>query len=88
MVPSEIDAVFVTPPAQPTDGFLAVLGVLTARLRNGGLLFSSSRVAWYATYARDPAHGLRTSLSPLGAISLWSTPATRMSEPVIRPIRP
>jgi predicted O-methyltransferase YrrM len=72
MVPSEIDVVFVNPPAQPTDRFLALLGVLTARLRNGGVLFSSSRVAWYATYARDPAHGLRTSLSPLGAISLWS----------------
>jgi hypothetical protein len=75
MVPAEIDVVFVTPPAQPTDRFLALLGVLTARLRNGGVLFSSSRVAWYAAYVRDPAHGFRTSLSPLGAISLWSRSA-------------
>jgi hypothetical protein len=72
MVPSEIDVVFVTPPAQPADRFLALLSLLTARLRNGGVLFSSSRVAWYAAYARDPAHGFRTSLSPLGAISLRS----------------
>jgi hypothetical protein len=74
-VPAEIDVVFVTPPAQPTDRFLALLGVLTARLRNGGVLFSSSRAAWYAAYVRDPAHGFRTSLSPLGAISLWSRSA-------------
>jgi hypothetical protein len=72
VVPAEIDVVFVTPPAQPADKFLALLSAVTARLRNGGVLFSSSRVAWYAAYARDPAHGLRTSLSPLGAISLWS----------------
>src|SRR3984957_657988 len=72
MGPAEIDVVFVTPPAQPTDRFLALLSVVTARLRNGGVLFSSSRVAWYAAYVRDPAHGLRTSLSPLGTISLWS----------------
>jgi hypothetical protein len=72
MVPSEIDVAVVTPPAQPTNRFLALLSVLTGRLRNGGVLFSSSRVAWYAAYARDPAHGFRTSLSPLGAISLWS----------------
>jgi len=75
MVPVEIDVVFVTPPAQPTDGFLALLSMLTARLRNGGVLFSSSRVAWYAAYVRDPAHGFRTSLSPLGAISLSSRSA-------------
>jgi hypothetical protein len=75
MVPAEIDVVFVTPPAQPPDRFLTLLGVLTARLRNGGVLFSSSRVAWYAAYVRDPAHGFRTSLSPLGAISLWSRSA-------------
>ena len=75
MVPGEIDVVFVTPPAQPTDRFLALLSVLTARLRNGGVLFSSSRVAWYAAYVRDPAHGFRTSLSPLGAISLRSRSA-------------
>jgi predicted O-methyltransferase YrrM len=74
-VPAEIDVVFVTPPAQPTERFLALLSVLTARLRNGGVLFSSSRVAWYAAYVRDPAHGFRTSLSPLGAISLWSRSA-------------
>jgi hypothetical protein len=75
MIPGEIDVVFVSPPAQPTDRFLALLGVLTERLRNGGVLFSSSRVAWYAAYVRDPAHGFRTSLSPLGAISLWSRSA-------------
>jgi predicted O-methyltransferase YrrM len=74
-VPGEIDVVFVTPPAQPTERFLALLGVLTARLRDGGVLFSSSRVAWYAAYVRDPAHGFRTSLSPLGAVSLWSRSA-------------
>jgi hypothetical protein len=75
MILGEIDVVFVTPPAQPTDRFLALLGVLTTRLRNGGVLFSSSRVAWYAAYVRDPAHGFRTSLSPLGTISLWSRSA-------------
>jgi hypothetical protein len=75
IIPEEIDVVFVTPPAQPTDRFLALLGVLTTRLRNGGVLFSPSRVAWYAAYVRDPAHGFRTSLSPLGAISLCSRSA-------------
>jgi predicted O-methyltransferase YrrM len=75
MVAGEIDVVFVTPPAEPTDRFLALLSLLTARLRNGGVLFSSLRVAWYAAYVRDPAHGFRTSLSPLGTISLWSRSA-------------